>query len=118
MVKVIMKALVLCFFVSNAYATAAYVKGKVEFMRVHHMQQAGWAPPIFWFTLQGISTAGTCKLWYNNVLFVGDSDQMNAMILSAYMSGKEVAVYYDDLALTSGYCKAQYVTLGDPAPLK
>lgn len=96
-----------------------FVKGTVEYIRVHDTQNLNWKPPIFWLTLNGVTSAGQCKTWAGNVLFVMDSEAALSLALSAYMSGKEVAIRYDDEKLNSEnhWCKAQYITLGEPAPL-
>lgn len=101
-----------------AHAEAGYKKGKVKNIRTHHLNQSSWPQPMFWFTVEGVATAGNCPQWHGNILFVGDSEQVLSMVLATYMSGGELAVRYDDsLKAPSGHCFAQYVTLGDPAPL-
>jgi hypothetical protein len=35
----------------------------------------------------------------------------------ASMSGREIAVFYDDTQQTAGRCRAMYITYGDQPPL-
>ena len=105
------------FVVTTAYAEVGYKKGQVKNMRLHRANLANWEPPLFWFTLEGVTSAGSCPLWHGNVLFVGDSDQAMSFVLATYSSGKELAVRFDDSVKTNGYCTAEYITLGTPAPL-
>lgn len=103
-----------------ASATGGFSKGQVEFVRTHDgtgVSGPGWAPPRFWFTLKGVSSAGTCKTWNGKVLFVANDRQALAVVLAAQAAGLEVAVYWDDTQLTNGWCTAQYMTTGNPAPL-
>ena len=104
-----------------AMASVGYVKGKVQYIRVHDKtaHSSGWAPPIFWFTLQGVSSAKECGVWNGNVLFVMDTDQAYSMILGAYMADKEISVRFDDTlrAPSAKYCKATHITTGSPPPL-
>ena len=98
-------------------ADTGYKKGTVKNIRVHHEQLPGWEPPIFWFTITGVNEAASCPKWHGNVLFVGDSDQALSIVLASYMSGKELAVHFDDTKTKNGWCSAKYITVGDPAPL-
>ncbi|BDU40906.1 hypothetical protein [Vibrio nigripulchritudo] len=114
--------LVILFFIisSNAYAEKGYVKGTVEFIRVHDDYSGHqWKPPVFWFTLNGVTSAGNCPKWRNqNVLFVGTSDFAYSMVLATYSSGKEIALSFDDsIKNASNFCIAKYITAGDPPPL-
>jgi len=117
MKKIITGVLVLFLLSSIAYAETGFVKGKIEYMRVHNKQLVGWKPPLFWFTLVGVTSAGSCDVWQGNVLFVGDSNQMNSMVLTAYMAEKEITVAYNDADLITSMCKAGYITVGNPPPL-
>lgn len=108
--------------VSNvALSAAGVVKGKVQYIRTHNSELwAGseWAPPRFWFTLEGGSSAGSC-LKYNgeNIMFVMDNDQAYSMIMAAFMAGKEISVVWDDqLRSGTNHCFAKYVTVGNPPP--
>ena len=100
----------------NANAEQGIKKGTVQYIRTHEMP--GWEPPLFWFTLNGVSNAGKCKIYHGNVIFVMSSQSAYAMILSALASGKEVAVLYDDQKMKSGsqWCLGRHVTLGNPTP--
>jgi hypothetical protein len=110
--------LLLVSFVS--FAESGYRKGTVEYVRVHGAaEHSAWAPPIFWFTLDGVASAGSCKAYHGNVLFVMDSQAALSLVLAAEMSGREISVRYDDAILNveDYWCKATYVTIGDPALL-
>lgn len=102
------------------HAAVGYKKGKVEYIRSHNTvtHSATWAPPNFWFTLEGVSSAGTCKTWHGNVLFAMDNEQSYSMILSAYMADKEISIRYDDANKNAhGWCNSTHVTVGNPPPL-
>lgn len=103
---------------TSAISSAGIVKGEIKNIRVHDplIHSADWAPPIFWFTLEGVTTAGTCNALDGNTMFVMDSDQAYSMILGAYMAGKEVAVRFDDTmrAPNAQWCKATHITIGNP----
>lgn len=105
---------------SSAFSASGSVQGRIEYIRVHDpvIHSADWAPPIFWFTLEGVSAAGTCNAWDGNTMFVMDADQAYSMVLGAYMAGKAVAVRFDDTvrAPNSQWCKATHITIGDPPP--
>ena len=106
---------------SNAFAVKGYVKGTVEFIRVHGDYSGHqWKPPVFWFTLNGVTSAGNCPKWGNkNVLFVGTSDFAYSMVLANYSSGKEISLSFDDsIKNASNFCIARHITAGDPPPLK
>lgn len=108
--------LLLCFNSMRVVAEVGYVKGVVKNIRTHDADLPGWEPPIFWFTLEGVSGKGACTDWHGNTLFVGNSDQTLSLVLATYAGGKELAVRYDDSKKINGHCKAEYVTLGSPAP--
>lgn len=95
------------------------VKGQVEFVRTHDANLfPGWAPPRFWFTLKGVTQAGSCLKWVSGtVMFVSNDKQALTMVMAAQMSGLEVAVAFDDQNVTNGYCTAYHLTTGNPAPL-
>ena len=81
------------------------------------IHSSNWAPPIFWLTIEGVTSAGGCKKYANNVLFVMDTEQAYSMAMAAFMAEKEVALRYDDAILApSTYCKATYMTVGNPPP--
>lgn len=111
----------LMFFVASSVSAAqSFSKGQVEFVRTHDgagLSGLGWAPPNFWFTLKNVSSAGACRTWNGAVLFVARDRQALAVILAAQTAGLEVSVYWDDTQLTNGWCTAQYMTTGNPAPL-
>jgi hypothetical protein len=103
-----------------SFAESGYRSGAVEYVRVHDESIGpAWTPPVFWFSLEGVNTAGSCPRWGNNVLFVANNEYTYSMILAAYMSGKEVALSYDDSFRNSAnYCVARHTTLGNPPPLR
>lgn len=102
----------------SCVAGSGFVKGQVEFIRTHDaVFNPAWAPPQFWFTLKGISQAGSCAQWHNMVLFSMNDKQALSMVLAAQASGQEIAVAYDDTRLSNGWCAAGYITIGNPAPL-
>ncbi len=107
------------FIATQSLAATGFVKGQVEFVRTHDAAfSPGWSPPKFWFSLKGVTQAGTCPKWVNgSVLIVSDDKQTLALVLMAQGSGSEVAVGFDDAYLVNGLCHAaQYVTIGNPAP--
>lgn len=105
----------------NSYAATGYVKGKIKNFRVHDGKEFpnNWAPPIFWFTLEGVTAAGTCQKWLGNPLFVMDSQMAFSMVLAYQLAGKEVVIYFDDskLNVENAWCRALYITDGDQVPL-
>ncbi len=114
-------SVLLSFFLANtAFAVTGFVKGSVQYVRVHDGDiYTTWKPPKFWFTLNGVTSAGSCPTWHGNILFSMESDTAYSMVLAAQMASKEIAVHYDDSKLhTDGnYCKGVYVTSGNPPPL-
>ncbi|MCH2157927.1 MAG: hypothetical protein MK096_04020 [Oleiphilaceae bacterium] len=114
--------LILLFAVSllsvSAHSETGYQSGTIEYVRTTDKSQEAWAPPIFWFTLNGVTSAGNCPAWNGNVLFVADSEQAYSMVLAAYMSGKEVSVRFDDSHKTgTNFCIPINISLGNPPPL-
>lgn len=114
-------ALYFIFSMHSVNAASGIGKGQVEFARTHDgttpAPGSGWSSPRFWFTLKGVTGAGTCNRWASGtVLFVANDKQMLAFILTAQATGQEIAVYWDDAVLTNGYCTAQFITIGAPAP--
>ncbi|PCI48216.1 MAG: hypothetical protein COB43_09415 [Oceanospirillales bacterium] len=100
-----------------AYGETGYKKGTIEYIRVHDESIASWEPPVFWFTLNGVTSAGSCPAWNGNVLFVATSQYTYSLIMAAYMAGKEMALGYDDTYKhASSYCIVKHVTAGDPPP--
>ncbi len=117
---ILLSSLSISTFANNTNANGI-VTGKIEYIRVHDGEvHPPWKPPIFWFTLKNVATAGACKQWSKSgtVLFVMDTDQAYSMILSAYMADKEIAVRYDESlkALDANWCKASFITIGNPPP--
>jgi len=97
-----------------------FVKGTVEFIRIHDAaSNPSWAPPRFWFTLNGVTSAGGCLVnWHGRVLFAAESKEFYATVLTAYMTGKELAVFYrESETAQGGYCRSVYITIGDPPPM-
>lgn len=104
---------------SQCFAGGGIVSGTIQYYRLHNATTVpGWTPPKFWFTLNGVNSAGACPTWGGNVLFVAESKEELALIMSAYATGSAVAVAVDDANKdSSGYCKAEYMTAGNPPPL-
>ena len=102
------------------FPATGFVKGTVEFARVHDgaVVGAAWAPPRFWFSLTGITSAGGCPTWSLNgkVLFASETKEAYLAVLSAYMTGRELAVYWDDTQILNGLCRAGQITIGNPPP--
>lgn len=110
-----------CFFAAPTLAEIHFVSGEVEFIRTHDGDaHPTWRPPNFWFSLKGVTKAGSCPTWKSDtLLFVSKDSAAYSMLLSAYMAGKPVAVAYDDsLRFNGHWCIARYITLGNPPPLK
>jgi hypothetical protein len=108
----------LFFYTSYATAEDGFVKGKVELIRTHDATaQPNWIPPLFWFTLKGVSNAGACQKWNGKVLFASKDTQALNLITSAMETNKEIAVAYNQVQLVNGYCSSDYITIGNPAPL-
>ena len=106
---------------SPVWAASGYVKGQVEYIRIadEEIHGSGWAPPTFWFTLKGVTSAGSCRIHKNRLLFIMDTAEAYAMIMGAFMANKEVSVHYDDAhRSTRDFCKATLATLGNPPPLE
>lgn len=101
---------------ANNDASAGYLKGKVEYIRVHDPVNENWGPPRFWFSLKGITKAGGCAIWSHSgtVLFVADNQEMYTAVMATYMAGKEIALRYDTAFTAEGYCKVYNLTMGDP----
>lgn len=103
---------------SSLSAAPVSVKGLVEFVRTHDATQfPAWVPPRFWFSLKGISRAGSCATWNGTVLFVGNDKQELSLVIAAQVSGQEIAVNVDDSLLVNSFCSVGTVTIGNPAPL-
>ncbi|MFN3018212.1 hypothetical protein ACK1CN_19855 [Vibrio coralliilyticus] len=120
MKKLILILLPLLFVSIPASAEKGFVKGEIEYIRTHDGDAIpSWKPPAFWFTLKGVDKAGTCNRWAssNTVLFAATDSSAYSMILGAFMAGKEVSVSFDDSVEYSSYCKARYITLGNPPPV-
>jgi hypothetical protein len=109
--------LLLATFSHFSEAANGFVKGQVQFIRSHDATaHPGWSPPLFWFTLKNVTSAGSCSTFFGSVLLVAADKQALSLIVSAQATGQEIAVYWDDTKLTNGYCAAQFVTIGNPAP--
>ena len=106
----------------NVPAAQGAVKGQIQYIRTHDAgTNPTWAPPRFWFTLKGVSVAGTCHTFDGGngvaVLFEGNDRQELALVMAAQASGQEIEATFDDTILVNGYCSVLYVTSGNPAPL-
>lgn len=106
----------------SSYSVAdGIVKGKVEFIRTHDATAIpSWSPPLFWFTLKGVTSAGTCKKWVDGkILFAAKDTQTLNLVMAAIQTNKEIAVSFKESNLQAdGYCTINYITIGNPvAPL-
>jgi hypothetical protein len=100
------------------FAGTGITIGSVKYFRTHDPTvYPTWAPPRFWFQLSGVSSAGACQTWHGDVLFVAETKEELAMIMSAYSTTGLIGVAWDDTTLQNGWCKALYLTAGDPPPL-
>ncbi|WP_096087868.1 hypothetical protein [Agaribacterium haliotis] len=106
-----------CLASSVSFANAGKLKGKVEYIRIHDAENASWVPPIFWFSVEGVTNAGNCGLWQGRPIFVGNSSEMLSILLAAQMADREISFQWDDAVLTNGKCRVGYVTTGNPPPL-
>lgn len=94
-----------------------FVVGKVEYIRMHDpLWGPGWTSPNFWFSLTGVTSLGSCNAWAGRILFVGQSKETFTLVTIAQMTDKPIAVYYLDSQPVNGYCRAGYVTSGNPPP--
>ena len=103
-----------------SHANSYQISGEVDFVRIHNAAfLPQWAPPRFSFTLVGVTSAGNCPSWgpEKKIVLVGETKEDYAMVLSAFSAGKKLAVNADDGALVSGFCRANYITVGNPPPL-
>lgn len=120
--KILKSCTILCmlFLSSSVIAETGYRKGTIEYIRVHDESIGStWAPPVFWFTVNGVTSAGGCHQWDGNILFVANSKEAYSLILATYMSGKEIALRYDDTHRNAdNHCIVKYLTVGNPPPLK
>lgn len=119
---IFLKALFFVFINCNVFAAAGHVKGTVQYIRVHNGDiYTDWKPPIFWFTLNGVTSAGSCPRWNGNILLVAKSEMEFSLILAAQASGKEIAARFDDTARmthSNSWCVATHITSGNPPPLR
>jgi hypothetical protein len=112
-------ALVILASASIAHASSAIVVGNVSAVRTHDATaQPTWAPPLYWVTLKGVTSAGKCSLFgaTGEVLFVGADMQSMVMALTAQAKGFQLSVAYNDADNINGYCRIQYLTIGNPVP--
>jgi hypothetical protein len=104
--------LILIFTFSNS-GFAGKVTGTVERIRVHGPEHTGgrWSPPLFWFTLNEVESAGSCATFGDNVLWVAEHEYFLSILLAAQSSGKEIEVNYDEDTIVNTYCRALYITV-------
>jgi hypothetical protein len=92
-----------------------HTKGTIEYIRLlNDTVYPGWGSQRFWFSLHGITSLGSCGLAYDRPILIGEGKDAYAMVLSAYLTGKEVAVLWSDSAKYGSYCRAGGITMGDP----
>ncbi|MDE1310025.1 hypothetical protein MEG05_01925 [Vibrio aestuarianus] len=119
-IKSICALLIIAFIPQAAFANIKFVSGEIEYVRTHDGDEIpAWRPPVFWFSLQGVTEAGSCRTWNGTVLFTARDSAAYSMILGAFMAGKPVAVAYNENTRFAGaWCVVSYITLGNPPPLK
>jgi hypothetical protein len=104
---------------ASAAPVVGVAVGQIEYVRTHDATAYPiWAPPLFWFTLKGVSSAGACQVWTpsNSVMFVSSDKSALSLILAAQMAGQQVEISFDDSKTVNGYCRAGFVTTGNPPP--
>ena len=113
----VLLSVALCSVSAVCFAATGNVSGTVQYLRTHNAaNEPAWAPPLFWFTLTGVTSAGACtKGTTPSVVFIGDDTQALAIITSALASGELITVHYDDTKLINAACVAEYITVGSPA---
>lgn len=122
--KIVSKLTLLTFFAvvltpETGSAATGFVKGHVELIRTHNpVFLPSWAPPAFWFSLTGVTSAGSCQGWVTGTILWAQSDkQALTLVLAAQLAGTEIEVAYDDNVLFNGaFCSPLYITTGNPAP--
>ena len=111
-------SIIFALFIALAISTvthAGVVKGKIQYIRVHEPQHGEWAPPVFWFSLEGVNSHGTCKTWHGNVLLTAEHDYFFSMVLATQAQNAEIAVFIDPQKTgAGGFCRAVYLTTGNP----
>lgn len=94
-----------------SFAAAVEIQGKVAEVRTHDATaHPTWAPPSFWFSLKGVTQAGSCG-HMERVLFVGNDKQMLTVIVAAQLSGANLLISYDDTVISNGFCKVLHATI-------
>jgi len=94
-----------------------FAVGVVDAVRTHDaVAQPQWAPPMYWITLKGVTSAGTCGKFGSEVMFVGTDYSSFAMAVKAETSALPVSVAYSDTDLVNGYCRIEYLSMGNPPP--
>ena len=101
----------------QAQAQLGAVSGEIEFIRKKSADVSASEEHLFWFTLK-VDKAGRCKKWgEDGVLFFANDASAYSMILAAFTAGKSVGVNFDDANRRGEWCKAKFVTLGNPPTL-
>jgi hypothetical protein len=100
----------------SSRAATGFVVASVEYVRIYDTSVAGLVPPRFGFTLTGVASAGSCPLWNGRILWIGNSKEAFFLVTSAQLTGRQVAVYFDDTLKVNSLCIARIVTTGDPPP--
>jgi hypothetical protein len=114
---IVVLALVACAVApSESRAGSGFRIATVEYVRVYDTSVGGLAPPRFGFTLTGVTSAAGCPIWNGRILFIGNSKEALFVVMTAQLTGREVAVYFDDTSQVSGCCIARVVTTGSPPP--
>lgn len=107
--------LVALVFASVGHAATGMVVGKVQYIRTHDPLNTSWKPPVFWFTIEGVTAAG-CQKWNNLALFVAESDQALSILLASLMADRSVQVWFDTAVMKNAFCKAVSISAGSPPP--
>jgi len=92
----------------------------IQYIRVaepgHTSSTGDWSPPTFWFTLNNVTSAGGCKKWNGRVLFVAEDQYFLSILLATQFANKQISVSYDDTLTKNTYCRAKFITTGEPPP--
>ena len=117
--KKLLSILFLAATLTTPLAMAAKVKGTIEHIRLHGPEHAGcqWNLPLFWFSLNEVSSAGNCNTYNGNVVWVAEHEMFLSVLLATQAMGTEIAIDYDESKVKNGYCRALNITTGNPPPL-
>ena len=102
----------LCLLPSICWSLETEIVGNVQFVRTH--ASGAFGADIDWFSLEDVTSAGTCGTHSGRLVFRIKDDakgqRMFALLLSAKASGTPVRVAINDAYKdVSGYCFAVFV---------